>query len=285
MTRLRARVGATAANLILVAGGALFLAPFVWMLSTSLRPIGQSLTLPPKWLPTTFDVSNYQALASQDYPILRFMQNSFVISGLSTLGIVATSAMAGFAFAKLTFPYRDILFGLLLVSLMVPIQVTIVPLFVIMQRLGLVNSEWALILPALLGAFAPGLPGAFGIFMMRQFFRGIPDSLIEAATIDGAGKLRIFWTIALPLAKPALASLAIIVFTLSWNEYFTPLIFLSSTNEMTLPLGIQALRPPFGQGSSLVLAAVAVALLPVLIAYLAGHRWIVESFTRSGLKD
>ncbi|MFC0531388.1 carbohydrate ABC transporter permease [Phytohabitans kaempferiae] len=282
MTR---RLGPAAVNVLLVLGGLVMLAPFLWMVSTSLRPIGQSLTLPPKWLPTTFDLSTYEALANQDYPILRFMQNSFVISGLSTLGIVATSAMAGYAFAKVSFRFSNVLFGLLLVSLMVPIQVTIIPLFVIMQKLGLVDSPWALILPALLGAFAPGLPGAFGIFMMRQFFRGIPDPLIEAATLDGAGPLRIFWRIALPLSRPALASLAIIVFTLSWNEYFTPLVFLNSTSEMTLPLGIQALRPPFGQGSSLVLAAVTVALLPVLIAYLAGQRWIVESFTRSGLKD
>ncbi|WP_329378570.1 carbohydrate ABC transporter permease [Streptomyces sp. NBC_01716] len=270
---------------LLTIGGLVMLAPFLWMFSTSLRSAAASVTVPPQWLPTQWHPDNYTRLASDDYPVLRFLQNSVLVSLLATAGIVITSALAGYAFAKLEFRFRNALFGLLLVSLMIPIQVTIVPLYVIMGKLGLIDSPWALVVPALLGAFAPGIPGAFGIFMMRQFFRSTPDALIEAATIDGAGPIRIFFRIALPLAKPALASLTVITFILSWNDYFSPLIFLNSTDIMTLPVGIQSLRPPFGQQSSLVMAAVTVALIPVLLVFVAGQRWIVQGFTRSGLNE
>lgn len=279
------RVAGWVVNAALVTGSVLMLAPFVWMVSTSVRPVSESITTPPRWLPKTWDFSNYGRLASQEYPILTFLQNSVIVSVVCTLGIVATSCLAGYAFAKLRFRYRDPLFALLLVSLMIPVQVTIVPLYLIIQRMGLMNSVWALIVPALLGAFAPGIPGAFGIFMMRQFFKSTPDALIEAATLDGAGPLQTFWRVVLPLAKPAITSLALIVFIFSWNDYFSPLIFLGTTDSMTLAVGIQSLRPPFGQGSSLVMAAVTVAVVPVLLLFLFGQRWIVQGFVQSGLKD
>ncbi|OOB91422.1 carbohydrate ABC transporter permease [Rathayibacter sp. VKM Ac-2630] len=283
-SRLR-RLGDALPTAVLVLGGLAMLLPFLFMVSTSLRPVSDSVTVPPQWLPATVDFSNYARLASQEYPVLTFLQNSLVVSILSTAGIVVTSALAGYAFAKFEFRFREPLFALLLLSLMIPIQVTIVPLYAIMQQLGLLNSLWSLILPALLGAFAPGIAGAFGIFLMRQFFRGTPDALLEAAMLDGASRARAFFQVALPLAKPAIASLALIVFILSWNDYFSPLIFLNSTETMTLPVGIQSLRPPFGQGSSLVMAAVTVALLPVLVVFLVGQRWIVQGFTRSGLNE
>ncbi|WP_208972809.1 carbohydrate ABC transporter permease [Streptomyces malaysiensis] len=273
------------ATVSLAIGGLLMLAPFVWMFSTSLRPTSAPVSVPPQWLPSSWDPGNYARLASDDYPVFRFLRNSTLVSLMSTAGIVMTSALAGYAFAKLEFRFKNALFGLLLVSLMIPIQVTIVPLYVIMGKLGLIDSPWALVVPALLGAFAPGIPGAFGIFMMRQFFRGTPDALLEAATIDGAGPVRIFFRIALPLAKPALAALTVITFIMSWNDYFSPLIFLNTTDIMTLPVGIQSLRPPFGQQSSLVMSAVTVALVPVLLVFVAGQRWIVQGFTRSGLNE
>jgi multiple sugar transport system permease protein len=272
-------------SVILVLGGIVMLAPFIWMVSAAFSGGASSLTLPPKWLPVHFTLGNFSALNSPSFPVLHFMQNSLVVSVVSTAGMLATSALAGYAFAKFSFRGRNLLFGLFLLSLMVPIQVTIIPLFVIMGRLGLINSLWSLMLPALLGAFAPGLPGAFGVFMMRQFFRGIPDSLLEAAALEGAGRFTVFRRIALPLAKPALASLGVITFILSWNEYFSPLVFLNSTSQMTLPVGIQSLRPPFGQSSNTVLAAVAVSVLPMLIVFLAGQRWIVQGFLRSGLNE
>ncbi len=270
---------------VLIIGGVLMMLPFLFMISTSLRPASDSVTVPPQWIPTTFDWTNYATLASQQYPVFSFLQNSLIVSVLCTAGIVFTSCLAGYAFAKFDFRFREPLFALLLVSLMIPVQVMIVPLYWIMQQLGLMNTLWALIVPALVGAFAPGVQGAFGIFMMRQFFRSTPNALLEAAAIDGSGPIRSFFTIALPLAKPAIASLALIVFILSWNDYFNPLVFLNSVDTMTLPVGIQALRPPFGQGSTLVMAAVTVAIIPVLIAFLLGQRWIVQGFVRSGLNE
>jgi multiple sugar transport system permease protein len=274
-----------ALDAIVIVGGVAMLAPFIWMISAALSSGTSSLTLPPKWLPTNLTLGNFKALNTPSFPILHFMQNSVVVSLVATAGMLATSSLAGYAFAKLRFRGASLLFGALLLSLMIPIQVTIIPLFVIMQKLGLINSLWSLMLPALTGAFAPGLPGAFGVFMMRQFFRGIPDALIDAARLDGAGRFRTFFRIALPLARPALASLGVITFIQSWNEYFTPLVFLNSTSQMTLPVGIQALRPPFGQSSNTVLAAVAVSCLPLLLVYLFGQRWIVQGFLRSGLNE
>lgn len=285
MSRHKGLFGGWVLNTVLLGLGALVLAPILWMVSASLRPISETMTTPPSWLPRQLDLSNYARLASQDYPVLQFLQNSAFVSTTATIGILVTSALAGYAFAKLNFPGKNVLFALLLVALMVPIQVMVIPLYVIMQSLGLVDSPAALILPALLGAYAPGLPGAFGIFMMRQFFQGVPDSLLEAARLDGAGSFRVFFQIALPLATPALASLAMIAFVFSWNDYFQPLVFLNTAPNMTLPVGIQALRPAFGQGSSFVLAAVSVAMIPVLAVFIFGQRWIVQGFVRSGLNE
>jgi multiple sugar transport system permease protein len=279
--RIRARLGD--GPLIVLA--VLVLLPILWMISASLRPVSQTLTTPPTWIPEHVTWQYYGQLGSSDFPVLTFLHNSIVVSVVSTFGMLATSSLAGYAFAKIPFRGRNLLFAALLIALMVPIQVTAVPLYVIMNKLGLINSLWSLMLPALLGAFAPGLPGAFGIFMMRQFFQGIPDSLIEAARIDGASEIRIFLRVVLPLAKPALASLAIITFVYSWNEYFEPLIFLNSPGTMTLPVGIQSLRPAFGQGSSLVLAAVTVAMVPVIVIFVFGQRWLVRGFIRAGLNE
>ena len=167
---------------------------------------------------------------------------------------------------------------------MVPVQVTIVPLFILMQKLGLVDSYWSLLLPALTGAFAPGIPAAFGIFMMRQFFARPPEPLIEAARLAGAGQWTIFWRIALPLALPGVASLAVISLTLTWNDFFLPLVFLNSIDKMVLPVGIIALREPFTSGAW-TLSFVTLAVVPILVAFLLGQRWIIESFTRSGIRE
>jgi multiple sugar transport system permease protein len=284
--RVWARSRSATANVVLLALGLLVLAPVWWMVSASLRPVSETMTIPPSWFPRHLDLANsYARLGTQEYPVLTFLRNSLVVSTVSTVGVVFTSTLAGYAFAKMRFRGRNVLFSMLLLALMVPIQVTTIPLYLIMQHLGLIDSLWALMLPALLGAFAPGLPGAFGIFMMRQFFAGTSDSLLESARIDGAGPWRIFFQIAVPLAKPAIASLAMIVAIFSWNDYFQPLIFLNSAAHMTLPVGIQSLRPAFGQGSSLVLASVTLATIPVLVIFIFGQRWIVQGFIRSGLNE
>lgn len=247
----------------------------------------EAFSLPPRWLPRLdATVESYERLLSSTVPIGRFFLNSFTIATTVTLGYVVTTTIAGYAFARLRFPFKNTLFAILLLSLMVPIQTTLVPLFLLMRSLGLVDTHWAIILPGLTGAFAPGMSGVFGIFMMRQFFLTLPSELFEASRVDGAGHFRTFWSVALPLAKAQIAALSVIIFTVTWNDYFMPLIFLSSIDQMTLPVGIMSLRDPVGNSSATsdVIAAVALAVLPVLIVFLFAQRWIVDSFVRSGVK-
>ncbi|MEN9938948.1 MAG: L-arabinose transporter permease [Chloroflexota bacterium] len=261
-----------------LAVGAVFMAlPFVWMFSTSLRPVGESFTLPPAWLPTEWHVENYAAVFQSSVPFLMFGVNSLKVTFFVTLGQLISCSMAGFAFARLRFPGRNILFILLLASLMVPGQVTIIPVFIIMRQLGLVDSHLALILP--------GLTSAFGVFLLRQYFLTLPQDLLDAARIDGAGPWTSFWRVALPLAGPSLAALAIITFNNTWNSYFTPLIFINTWEKMTLPLGITALRGYLSAGSpAVVMAAVTMTIAPVLLVFLVAQRWFIEGITQSGIK-
>lgn len=266
-----------AALLVLGAGAIFMILPFLWMFSTSLRPSAESYKLPPAWLPTEWRFENYGAVFSSSVPIVAFALNSIKVTFLVTIGQLITCSMAGFAFARLRFPGRNLLFILLLASLMVPGQVTIIPIFIIMRRLGLVDNHWALILP--------GLTSAFGVFLLRQFFLTLPQDLLDAAKIDGAGPWTSYLRIGLPLAGPSLAALTIITFNGTWNNFFNPYIFINTWEKMTLPLGITALRGYMASGNaSVVMAAVALAITPVLILFLVAQRWFIAGVTRTGLK-
>lgn len=253
------------------------LLPFLWMFSTSLRPVQESFRLPPAWLPTKWNLDTYVAVFQSSVPILDFAWNSVKVTVSVTAGQLITCSMAGFAFARLRFPFRNLLFVLLLASLMVPGQVTIIPVFIIMRWLGLVDSHLSIILPF--------LTSAFGVFLLRQFFLTLPQELIDAAKIDGANAWTIYVRVALPLAGPALAALTIITFNNTWNNYFYPLIFINTWEKMTLPLGITALRGYLASNSaSVVMAAVTLAILPVLLVFLLAQRWIIEGISRTGIK-
>lgn len=270
---------------VLIIGAVAMIGPFAWIFSTSFRPYSVAFDLPPQWIPNQWDPHNYQRLLEVNVVSMPVMfKNSLLIAVLVTVGMVMTSSLSGFAFACLRFRGKNIIFWLLLSSLMVPIQATIIPLFLQMRGLGLVDSHWAITLPGLLGAFAPGLAGVFGVFLMRQFFLTLPKDLIEAARIDGAGYGLVFWRIGLPLARPTMAALGIIVFATTWNDYFLPLVFFSSTNQMTLPVGILLLREPMNSGNATILAGVTLSILPVLLIFVVGQRWIVDSFIRAGVK-
>jgi multiple sugar transport system permease protein len=265
------------AIVLLGLGAILMLMPFLWMFSTSLRPSAESYKLPPAWLPTQWHFENYAAVFESTVPFVAFAVNSLKVTLFVVLGQLITCSMAGFAFARLRFPGRDVLFILLLASLMVPYQVTIIPVFIIMKNLGLADNHLSLILI--------GLTSAFGVFLLRQFFMTVSQDLIDAAKIDGAGPWTIFTRIALPLAGPSLSALAIITFNNTWNNYFYPLIFLTSWDKMTLPLGITALRGYLSSGNaSVVMAAVALTILPVLLVFLLAQRWIIQGVTQSGVK-
>lgn len=261
---------------LLVLAAAVMLAPLVWAVSTSLRVPAQSFTLPPQWLPTDFVWENYRAVFEVSQ-FGRYLTNNVVVTVAIVLGQMATASLAGYAFAKLEFPGRKVLFGLVLATIMVPIQVTIVPVFILITQIG-----WA---DTLLSLIVPAWPTAFGTFLMRQYFKTVPDELAEAASIDGAGQWQIFFRVYLPLAKPGLAVVAILAFNYHWNEFFRPLVFLSSPENFTLPLGLVNLQGYMGTGSiSVVLAGIVISLLPVLVIFVIAQRFVIEGLMRGGLK-
>jgi multiple sugar transport system permease protein len=275
--RSRPSIASLVALIVLCIGALGAVLPFLWMFSTSLRPVSDSYLLPPAWLPTQWHFENYLKIFDQGIPIVRFALNSLLIAGLVTIGQLFTCSTAAYAFAHLEFRGKGLLFGALLASLMVPIQVTIIPIFILMSRIGLVDNPMSVVVMS--------LTSAFGVFLMRQFFMAIPRELIDAARIDGAGEWTIYRRVVLPLAKPALGALGTITFVTMWNSYLVPLIMLSKTENLTLPLGILSLRLPFGDaGSSVFMAAVALSVLPVLLIFLIGQRWIIETMTRAGVK-
>lgn len=262
---------------VLAIGSVLMLMPLLWTFSTSLRPMAESYDLPPNFFPTSWHWENYEAVFNSPVPLARFTGNSVFVTVCVTLGQLITCSMAGYAFARMSFKGKNVLFIILLAALMVPIQVTIIPTFIIMKNLGLVDSLFSLILPALISPF--------GVFLMRQHFLSLPHELVDAARIDGATHWVIFIRIAIPLAGPALSGLGILTFNSSWNAYFQPLIFINTWERMTLPLGIAGLRQYMGAGNpSIVLAAVTLAVVPVVVVFLLAQRWIIEGMVRSGIK-
>ena len=268
---------------VLVVGILLVLAffmafPFLWMFSTSLKTQATSFKIPPELWPYEWRFQNYLEVIANPYvPIPKFFLNSFKIAAMITIGQLVTSALAGYAFARLRFAGRDILFMLFLTALMVPAQITILPTFIFMRNLNLVNTHWALIIP--------GLTSVFGVFMMRQFFLTIPDDLEDAAVMDGAGPLRILVQIMVPLVGSGLSTLGVITFIGSWNSFFGPLIFLNDWDKMTWPLGMAVLRGQYGEGSVAVqMAGISLAVIPVAVLFIIGQRFIIESLTFTGIK-
>jgi multiple sugar transport system permease protein len=250
--------------------------PVVWTFSTSLRLPRESFTLPPRWLPTDFKVDNY-AQVFREVPYERYIFNSLVIAFASVAGQLATSTLAAYAFARLQFPFKNVLFVFLMTGLMIPLFVTIIPVFRLVSQLGLLDTLFAVIIPALVTPF--------GIFLMRQFFLTIPTELEDAAKLDGAGPLRIFWYIFLPLGRPGIAVLAILLFNGHWNDFFRPFIFLTSQDNWTVTLGMFALRGPLQTGSvAVVLASVFMSLVPMIIIVVLAQRYLIEGIILTGTK-
>jgi len=275
--RLLSRIPSALATIVPIGGAILMIAPFWWLFTTAVQPSGKAYDLPPSWIPSSLTLQNFVRAVSGPIPLLKEFMNSVIAAFAVTIGVVSTSALAGFAFAHLRFPGRGLIFAILLTSLMVPVQVTIIPLFLGMSQVGLVNSLPSIILPA--------LTSAFGVFLMREFFMSLPRELIEAAKLDSAGPFTVFRAIALPLARPVLSALAVIAFLGSWNGYFAPLVFLRDVETATLPLGIVFLLGPYRSGDvGMVMAGTTLAVLPALIVFLLAQRWIVDSLARTGVK-
>ena len=274
--KVRARSGAIVRIVLLTITAVIMLAPIVYALSTSLRLPAESFSLPPRWLPVPPKWTNYQ-MVFDTVPLKTYILNSAIVTLSIVVGQLITSALAGYAFARLKFPGRNVLFWLVLATLMIPLQATIIPVFVLISKMHLADTRASLILPALFTAF--------GTFLMRQYFMQIPDEFEQAALLDGANQWQIFFNIYLPLAKTGLAVLAILTFNGVWNEFLRPLIFLKSIDNFTLPLGLVNLQGYMGTGSiSVVLAGVVISLLPVLVVYLVGQRYLIEGIMMGGLK-
>lgn len=262
---------------LVVAGAFVMLVPFAWMLSTSLKPSGAVLAVPPQLVPETPTLEPYSRVASR-FPIVRVFWNSFFVAAATTLGQLVVSSMSGYAFARLRFPGRDVLFYAYLATLMVPFAVTVTPLFIIVKSLGWTNAYAGLIVPVMFSAF--------GTFLMRQFFLTIPRELEEAATIDGASTLATFLRVILPISGPPFATLGIFSFMASWNAFLWPLLIVSDRNIMTLPLALATLHGMYpGQADwNLIMAGTVIAVVPMILVFLFAQRWVVEGMTASGLK-
>ncbi|UCC61434.1 MAG: carbohydrate ABC transporter permease [Anaerolineae bacterium] len=268
------RIGHLALHALLIGGSLFMLLPFMWMLSTSLKEPREIFAYPPIWIPTHLAWQNYTNAVSA-MPFGRFYLNSFVVA-LSATGLqILTSSLAAFAFARLRFRGREALFLLYLATLMIPFQVTMIPNFIVVRFLGWYDSYQALILPT---AFS-----AFSTFLLRQYFRGIPIELDEAARMDGASSWRIWWQVVMPLSGPALAALTVFVFLGSWNDFLWPLVITSSLEMRTLPVGLSAFQGQYNVQWHLLMAGAVIALIPVLIVYVAAQRRFVQGITLSGL--
>lgn len=261
--------------IILVLIGATMLFPFLWMVIGSLKPKAELFAVPMKLLPSTWMWKNYGDVLKK-IPFVTFYINTAKIAIFSTLGQVITCALSAYAFAKLRFKGRDFLFMLYLATMMIPYQVTMIPQYELMNKLNLLNSHAALII---LHCFSP-----FGVFLLRQFFVSIPDSLIEAARIDGAKDFRILSQIVLPLSKSALATLVTLKFLDSWNEFTGPLIFLNEKEKFTLQVGIRMFQQENGTEYTLIMAATTMSLIPIVLLYVFAQKYFIEGIAAAGVK-
>jgi len=264
------------AYLVASAFAVVSLFPLYWMVTTAIKPPTNVMSLPPEWIPTSFTLDNFREAFARN-PVLRWTINSLIVAVGVTAFQLIFATMAGYGFAKKSFPGREILFWLYISSMMVPTFAIIIPLFTLMADYGLVDTYWGLI--------APGLSAPFGVFLMRQFIQTLPTELIDAAKIDGCGEFRVFWDIILPLAKPGLAVLGIFVFMGQWSSFLWPLIITNSNDMRTLMVGFallanRELRVNYGA----MMAAATYMALPMLVVFFAFQRYFLRGITIGGIK-
>jgi multiple sugar transport system permease protein len=261
-------------HLLLIAGSVVMLVPFAWMLSTSLKQPGDVFIYPPQWIPQPVQWENYEETVTV-MPFGRFYLNSIIQAVAVTALQLLTASLAAFAFARLRFRGRDLLFLLYLATMMIPFPVTMIPNFVIMRYLNWIDTFRALILPPSFSAFST--------FLLRQYFMSIPMEMDDAARVDGASSFRIWWQIILPLSGPALATLAIFTFLGQWNSFLWPLIVTNSEKMRTLPVGLATFQSQYSVQWHLLMAGSVIAVLPILVIYIAGQKWFVRGITLTGM--
>lgn len=270
-------VGRALLYLVAIAGSALMLLPQVWMLRSSLMNINQIFVYPPEWIPNPWVFENYPDVFDT-VPFLQYYVNTFTVLIPTVVGTVVTASLAAYGFARLRWPGRDLVFGILMTTLMLPYAVTLIPTFLIWSNLGLINTFWPLIVPSWFGGHI------FYIFLLRQFFRSIPRDLDEAALIDGANPIRILWDIVLPLSRPALISVVIFSSLNTWNDFLQPLIYLNDDRKFTLALGLAQFRGLYNSEWHLLMAASMLVVAPVLLLFVVAQRYFVEGIALTGIK-
>jgi len=273
----RRRLGQVLLYALLVGGCAATLVPFVWMILTSFKPSSEIIRIPPTFWPENPTLASYQTILNDPkLPLERFYANSLVVAGSQVLMVLFTSSLAGFIFAKYQFFGKGMVFGFILATMMIPGQVTMIPGYLMLARLGLIDSLWGLIVPSAVSAF--------GIFLMKQFIEGLPSELMDAARIDGASEWGIYWRIILAQVGPALATLGILTFMSSWNSYLWPLIVITTHERRTLPIVLTWYNSVHGGRTDLTMAAGVMVVIPILIVYIFVQRWIVQGFAMTGFK-
>ena len=262
--------------LIIAMGGILMILPFYWMIITSVSPVIDIVAFPPRWIPSHLTLEHYQS-AFDSAPFGRYYLNSMIVA-LGSMGVsVLFGLLAGYAFVVYRFPLRNFFFLLVLSTLMVPFQVTSVSLYIMLAQIGWVDTYW--------GILAPNLGSALGMFLIRQSIKSIPIDLIEAARLDGASEIRIIFTIIAPIIKTMLATVALILFLGSWNDFLWPLIVINSPDLRTIPLGLSLFKDPYGgMNYGPLMAASVIATLPMLIAYVFSQKYVIKGIAMSGLK-
>ena len=277
--RVKKLTGTLSIHTILMLAAVIMIFPLIWLVSSSLKAPAQQLKWPPEFIPNPFFPRNYVDLFVLA-PMAKYLFNSAKIAILSVLGICFSSSLAAFAFARLRFRGKNIIFFTLLGTMMIPYATTIIPTFVIFRWLGWIDTHAALIVPNLFG-------NAYTMFLLRQAYLSIPQDLLDAAEMDGAGFFYIYWKIFIPLGMPMLTTVAVLTFLFSWNDLLSPLIYLNTQSNMTVPLGLAFLRGRAGTGIEkygIVMAGSLLGILPMLILYSFGQKYFIQGLTRTGLK-
>lgn len=264
--------------IILTIGALSMILPFIWMLLTSFMSNSQIFSYPPQLIPKPFLWQNYPEIAEK-MPLLKYFINSLIVSTFTVIGQVITCSMAAYAFARLNFKHKNVLFILFLATMMIPPQVNIVPLFFLMRELHWIDTYWALIIP--------GIFGGFGIFLLRQWFLSFPAELEDAGKIDGCNPFQIFWHIALPLALPAIVTLGIFSFITSWNSFMWPLIVTNSDAMRTLPVGLAEFKGSFRDTTEWaeLMAASVISVIPVILIFILGQKYFIKGIIMGAIKE
>ncbi|MCR2822910.1 carbohydrate ABC transporter permease [Lederbergia panacisoli] len=273
---VRKRIKYSLAHLILIIASIFFIIPFIWLVSTSLKPITQIYTFPPEWIPSPFRFKNY--IEAMSYiPFFTYLKNTVVITIFSTIGIIISCPLVAYSFAKLRWKGRNAFFIITIAVMMIPGQVTMIPLFLLFNKMGWVGTPLPLIIPAFFGA-------PFYIFLLRQFFLGLPDTLRDSAKIDGASELRIYLQIMLPLARPALLAVGLFQFMGSWTDFLGPLLYLTDETQYTLSLGLQQFQNQMGTEWGMMMAVSTMMTLPIIIMFFFMQKTFIQGITFSGIK-